>query len=588
MLDASAQPGLRPSLVRCLLVVLLAASLLVGLGRQVALSSHESLVAVTARNMAENRPVTLADGSHPSPYLVPNFNGGPRLRKPPLPYWLVVAGSRLGGSVTEWTARLPSALAALGTVLLVAWLVRQEGTWSDAWLAAMALGTMVGFLLMAHRAMADMPLTFFTTASTAALWRACRRRGPRQFGWLVAAGVAAGLGALAKGPVPLLVLAGPALVALGVMLRVRSTSEGAPDGARRWTVAGLALAVLVFLGIALSWPAYVWARIPEAASVWRAESLDRATGDLGHEEPVYFYLLRLPILVLPWLYFFLDGLWRAARRAVVRPGDRTWLLFLGAWLLVPLVGFSTSAGKQDHYLLPVLPVAAIYAGMSMKHLFAQAPEEAAWHSRRTALAHGAAFLLAGIGAVVYVAFVHAPCRAAGALLGGTVAVGGVVAAVLAVRRRLVEGQAVLFAAVLVAFPVAWIGLGGPFDKAGLGRQFARQVNRLVPAEAPVFFYGEANASVIFYADRTIPLVGGPEGLQQAAEGGGPLFVIGRTCAPPTAMTAMRWESLACETAPGHADKGFWLFRKIPEDDRGCAPLPLPAARQARSAPARNT
>src|SRR6516225_11283259 len=50
-------------------------------------------------------------------YIVPYFNGELRVDKPALLYWLQVGAYRLFG-INEFAARLPSALAALLTVLL--------------------------------------------------------------------------------------------------------------------------------------------------------------------------------------------------------------------------------------------------------------------------------------------------------------------------------------------------------------------------------------------------------------------------------------------------------------------------------------
>ena len=83
------------------------------LGQDVPLSSHEALLAETARNMVLDHPVTRPDGSQPSPYLVPNFNGSDRLKKTPLPYWTVAGLARLTGGVDEWTARLPAAVTGV-------------------------------------------------------------------------------------------------------------------------------------------------------------------------------------------------------------------------------------------------------------------------------------------------------------------------------------------------------------------------------------------------------------------------------------------------------------------------------------------
>src|SRR5262245_59188890 len=78
------------------------------------LGDHEAIVAQCARNMRLS-----------GDWIVPEFLHTPFIRKPPLPYWLVAAASYLfpndpqtGLPVTTAAARLPSGLAAFGTVLL--------------------------------------------------------------------------------------------------------------------------------------------------------------------------------------------------------------------------------------------------------------------------------------------------------------------------------------------------------------------------------------------------------------------------------------------------------------------------------------
>src|SRR5262249_16793810 len=51
-------------------------------------------------------------------YVVPVFEGAPRLQKPPLLHWIQISLFRLAGP-TELAARLPAAVSALVTLLLV-------------------------------------------------------------------------------------------------------------------------------------------------------------------------------------------------------------------------------------------------------------------------------------------------------------------------------------------------------------------------------------------------------------------------------------------------------------------------------------
>src|SRR5207302_197429 len=74
-------------------------------------SSHEARAGMDAQTI-------LADGNWGLPRL---FDGRAELQKPPLYYWLVAGVAWLrSGTVDAWAVRLPSAVAALLTVLVLA------------------------------------------------------------------------------------------------------------------------------------------------------------------------------------------------------------------------------------------------------------------------------------------------------------------------------------------------------------------------------------------------------------------------------------------------------------------------------------
>ena len=50
-------------------------------------------------------------------WIVPHFNGAPRINKPPLFYWAIAISYKIFG-ISEFSARLPATLAAIGTVLI--------------------------------------------------------------------------------------------------------------------------------------------------------------------------------------------------------------------------------------------------------------------------------------------------------------------------------------------------------------------------------------------------------------------------------------------------------------------------------------
>src|SRR5215831_13166364 len=69
----------------------------------------EARYALVAREMSEARQ-----------WIVPHLGGQVYPDKPPLLFWAMALISSLGSGVTEWTARLPSACAAIA-VCLVTW-----------------------------------------------------------------------------------------------------------------------------------------------------------------------------------------------------------------------------------------------------------------------------------------------------------------------------------------------------------------------------------------------------------------------------------------------------------------------------------
>ena len=533
--------GRRSWLAPLALAALMGGLLFARLGDDLPLRSHEALLAETARNMYMDRPVQLADGSRPSPWLVPNFNDVPRLRKTPLPYWTVAGLACLTGAVDEWTARLPSALAALGTALIVLALVRRWDGRLASLAAAATLVTGAEFLIAARSALSDMPMTFFCTASLAAVWMAVERGGVRRFAWLLATGATAALAMLAKGPVPAIVLPLPLAVAAVIMIvRLVHPKEmmRAPAAKWAWTLAGVAMGTLLFLAILLPWPVYVWQHVPQALDIWRAESVDRSTGDFGHQEPFYFYIIRLPLLLAPWTVFFIHGLVVAARRVRREPAARAWLLFLGAWFVGTLAALSAAAGKQDHYLLPLVPACAAYIALSLRHWLEPATPQIERTGRRLIGGHAAAvFLIVVAGGIAYglmrggwiaggtLSKMQGPLADGLLLLALLAAPGSALAFVYACLGRLRLSLAILIATFAAMFLAASPTLIGMTDRATVAAGFGRQVCHEVPADTPVFSYVGSNNTVIFYAGRPIPILVGPDGVRQELARGRPFYLI---------------------------------------------------------------
>jgi 4-amino-4-deoxy-L-arabinose transferase-like glycosyltransferase len=279
--------------------------------------------------------------------LVPHLNGAPYSDKPPLLFWLIVAGWRVLG-VHEWWARLVPALFALGSLFLTARLARR--LWPDRPTVADAAPLLLlsTFLWSFYTTVLlfDMPLVFFALVGIFGLVRAARReRG----GWLLLAAATA-LGILAKGPAILLWLV-PAAIAAPWW------SDGAAARPRSWypRVAG-AFAGGIALALAWAIPASVsGGRAYGDAILWN-QTAGRVTQAFAHRQPVWWYVPFAPLLALPWLLW--SGVWRrlkALRTLTDDPGIR----LCAVWVIGGFAAFSLVSGKQIQYLLPLLPALAL-------------------------------------------------------------------------------------------------------------------------------------------------------------------------------------------------------------------------------------
>ena len=138
-------------------------------------------------------------------WFVPRLHGEPYLDKPPLLYWATATCFALCGP-SEWSARLPCALAAILTVLGAFFLGRGLVGDRAAWLGSVLLSVTGGFVIAGRYVLMDSLLMLFVTVGLLCGLRAMQNRS-RTWAWCLAMGVALGLGVMTKGPVaPILCL----------------------------------------------------------------------------------------------------------------------------------------------------------------------------------------------------------------------------------------------------------------------------------------------------------------------------------------------------------------------------------------------
>lgn len=295
-------------------------------------------------------------------FLVPYLNGEPYSHKPPLYFWLIHAGWWVFG-VNEWSARLVAPLLTL--LLLVASAQLAARLWPDsaatARLAPPVLFAGVFLVAFFTWLQLDLLLVLMTVLAMTGMVTVVQGRSS---GWVLA-GVAIGLGILAKGPVILLHVLPPAL------LMPVWRPAGLAGGARRWYV-GLFAALLLAAAIALAWalPAAVAGGDAYARAILWGQTAGRMVDSFAHAHPVWWYVPWLPLLFAPWV--LLPWLWPAARAAW--SGRDTGMKFCLTWLLAVLVLLSLISGKQLKYLLPLLPAFALLVARTLSTMESQVIE----------------------------------------------------------------------------------------------------------------------------------------------------------------------------------------------------------------------
>ncbi|MBU1695258.1 MAG: glycosyltransferase family 39 protein [Verrucomicrobia bacterium] len=281
-------------------------------------------------------------------WLVPHFQGSVHLSKPPLTYWLIALSFKLFG-VNEWAARLPSALAALGIVLMIWSLAARWFGPRGAFQTALILITAPLFFAVARLADPNMLLTFCVTTGVWA-WIGWQEEGRPLYRWLCYA--AHGAAFLIKGPV------GCVLILIAV-LSFRWLGGGRWSRRPTGSVAGWVLAV----GMGLSWYLFMISRYPETLNYFLGYELyDRVfTTVQNRGQPFWFFWWVLPVGFLPWLPVLAPLVRRA--RILLRPGGPE--MPLGVFVILALLLFSVSRSKLITYVLPLYPSLALLTGAQL-------------------------------------------------------------------------------------------------------------------------------------------------------------------------------------------------------------------------------
>lgn len=325
-------------------------------------------------------------------WILPINNGGDIPYKPPFFHWCIALFSLLQGHVSEFTSRLPSALA------LVAMSVGGFVFFAKRKNANMALlATLLSLTAFeVHRAgincRVDMVNTAFMVGALFLMFR-WWERGKHTMPWLAILCMSGAT--LTKGPVGMLL---PCAV-MGVFMLTQRESL--------WSIVWrLGLTALLSLVLPLCWyyAAYLQGG-DEFLRLVKEENIDRLLGKMAyesHENPFWYNFLTLitgwlpytllfvfSLFVLPWKRFSKSGFMQSVRRA--EP------MQVFVWLAFGLILFfyCIPKSKRSVYLLPCYPFMAWLMAQYVVWLVAN----------RLSAVKAYAWLMSVLGVVLSVAFV---------------------------------------------------------------------------------------------------------------------------------------------------------------------------------------
>ena len=385
------QPSVKPGRLGLFLLVGFAlATCLANLTGGLPLGDHECINAQAARQILQS-----------GEWLIPRLGEIPRVRKPPLGIWLIAAASRLfddpaATPVSEFAARLPSALAAFGTTFVLFWLGRMMYGYRGGLAAGFIWAGSVAAIAFGRSALVDMNLTFFTALAFACFWRGTMQM-PRKTGWLAAFYVAFALAMAAKAPLPLPIVGVALALYWLVTLPILDALAGAGGENGRfahrfrqafvqqwqqvrtlWVIPGTVL----FIVLAFAWPVYVTTQIGQAAHLWWIEYLGRLKGDLSDDlQPLYYYVPVIFALTFPYSLSVPEAV--AAPFMARYRAQRRGLAFAFTWAVWGVLFLSLPTLKRVHYPLSTIPAFCLLLAPVIERLFTGA---AAGVSRRTRLA----------------------------------------------------------------------------------------------------------------------------------------------------------------------------------------------------------
>ncbi len=282
-------------------------------------------------------------------YLIPTLLGKPYSMKPPLFNWTVALLFRVTRHINFTLARLPSAVSAVLIALGVYWLGCRWQNATAGFLASAVWLTMPLICEWGRIARADMMLAcFIFYGFVLAVLAADSRRSLAAWAYWAAACLLIGMATLSKGPQAIFFF----VIMVVVMWRYHRGN---------WmpSVTFLAIAVVLICVLPFLWGLEVKLHSRGYLGALLAYQLKDSLHQ--HRQWPLFYIEHLFAMTLPWSIFGIAASYSFVRR--FRRREHTYVLIAPLILIIGLVIMTVFPNKRDHYMLPILPLWALFIGM---------------------------------------------------------------------------------------------------------------------------------------------------------------------------------------------------------------------------------
>lgn len=350
----------------------------------------ETYFAQTAREMMDRDDL-----------VVPYFNGTLFTHKPPFMFWMMVGAYKVFG-VTEFAARLPSAVFGIAVVLLTWRMGRIMFTPAVGFWAGLIVATSLNFVVISRAAACDSELTFFCTLP---LYFLIRGTGVKRLlsddatkssvGWhegqvslnpswgtYALFYLATGAAVMVKGPIGVLLptsVVGLFLLVMKAPSGIDSTSAPSTSTVRRlltwcrltfapghvvrtiWSMRPITAVVAAAL-VAVPWYVAVGMKTEGAFldGFFGVHNFGRFFKTMdNHSGPIFYYLIAICVGFFPWSVFLTPCCVQLVRRIrehhAWRPGD----VLAACWIAVWVGFFSLATTKFPHYVIPAYPALAL-------------------------------------------------------------------------------------------------------------------------------------------------------------------------------------------------------------------------------------